>query len=136
MKSYIISIAVIAQLVERYVLTLMVKGSSLIGDRILFLIIFFPISLYFCFIWQFWNSRLLIYNQVDVQVVLHTILIYWFNLPKKIPIEWSNSSPWLYTYETLQMCASFSDDVKTILKVLDWFFFQMFDLPHFNIHTR
>ena len=27
-------------------------------------------------------------------------------------------------YETLQMCASFSDDVKTILKVLDWFFFK------------
>ena len=39
MKSYIISIAMIAQLVERYVPTLMVKGSSLAGDRILFLII-------------------------------------------------------------------------------------------------
>ena len=83
-----------------------------------------------CFIlWQFCNRLLLALTDLqsswsEVQDVLHTKLIYWFNLPKKIPIEWS-SSPWLYMYyETLQMCASFSDDVKTILKVLDWFFFK------------
>ena len=39
MKSYIISIAVIAQMVERSVMTLMVKGLSPTRDRIFFLII-------------------------------------------------------------------------------------------------
>ena len=93
-------------------------------------VIFAQSASVFCFIlWQFCNRLLLALTDLqsswsEVQDVLHTKLIYWFNLPKKIPIEWSNS-PWLYMYyETLQMCASFSDDVKTILKVLDWFFFK------------
>ena len=39
MKSHIIQIAVIAQFIEHQYPTLKVKGSSLAGDRIIFLII-------------------------------------------------------------------------------------------------